>query len=180
MTESILRKDFSKPSSLSDAATAGFADILDGARYWRVWHLLGTRELRHRYVRSKLGQFWLVLSAAMMIAAMSMAWSVLSNQPVNELVPFIGAGFVIWGYFSQAILDCTMVFVSHGNFYRNQKMNLSASIYSVIYKNTMIFAHSLIIVIALILFFGIPVNWYDLQFLPALLLTWITMLWVGY
>jgi lipopolysaccharide transport system permease protein len=29
-------------------------------------------------------------------------------------------------------------------------------------------------------FFGVPVNWYDLQLIPALLLTWITMLWSGY
>lgn len=145
-----------------------------------MWHLLGARELRQRYARSRLGQLWLVLSASIMIAVMSMAWSLLSSQPVGELVPFIGAGFVIWTYFSQSITDCTMIFVTHGNFYRNQRMNFSVSIYSVIYKNTIIFAHSLVIVAGLILFFGVPVNWYDLQIVPALLLTWVSMLWAGY
>ncbi len=167
-------------SSLKRAEAAGLAEFLDGIRHWRVWQLLGARELRQRYARSRLGQLWLVLSATFMIAAMSMAWSVLSSQPVGELVPFIGVGFVIWTYFSQAITDCTMIFVSHGNFYRNQRMNFSVSIYSVIYKNTIVFAHSLIIVAGLILLFGVPVNWYDLQIVPALLLTWITMLWAGY
>jgi lipopolysaccharide transport system permease protein len=176
----ILSKAAAIYASLGCAEAAGLAEFLDGARYWRVWQLLGARELRQRYARSKLGQFWLVLSATFMIAAMSMAWSVLSSQPVGELLPFIGSGFVIWTYFSQAITDCTMIFVSHGNFYRNQRMNFSISIFSVIYKNTIVFAHSLIIVAGLILFFRVPVNWYDLQIVPALLLTWITMLWAGY
>jgi len=167
-------------ASLKHAEAAGLAELLNGAWHWRVWHLLGARELRQRYARSRLGQLWLVLSAAIMVAVMSMAWSLLSSQPPGELVPFIGAGFVIWTYLSQVITDCTMIFVSHGNYYRNQRMNFSVSIYSVIYKNTIVFAHSLIIIVGLIVFFGVPVNWYDLQIIPALLLTWITMLWAGY
>ena len=51
-----------------------------------------------------------------------------------------------------------MIFVSHGYYYRNKRMNFSISIYSVIYKNTIVFAHSLIIVVALIVLFGVPVT----------------------
>ncbi len=166
--------------SLKGTAAAGLAEILAGAWQWRVWHLLGARDLHHRYARSRLGQFWLVLSSAIMIGAMATVWSMLSNQPVGELAPFIGTGIVIWSYFSQVLIDCTMVFVVHGNLYRNQRMNFSVSIYSVIYKNSIVLAHSLIIVVGLILIFEVPVNWYDLQIVPAFLLIWITMLWAGY
>jgi ABC-type polysaccharide/polyol phosphate export permease len=165
---------------LGRAEAAGLVELLDGARQWRVWHLLGLRELRQRYARSRLGQLWLVLSVSLMLAVMSTAWSILYNQPVGELAPFIGVGFVVWSFLSQVLTDCTMVFVSHGNFYRNQKMSFSVSIFSVIYKNSIVLAHSLIIVLGLIVLFGVPVNWYDLQIVPALLLTWITMLWAGY
>ena len=99
-------------SSVEQAGIAGLGEILAGARHWRVWHVLGSRELRQRYVRSRLGQFWLVLSTAIMIAAMTTVWSVLSSQPARELAPFIGIGLIIWGYFSQVLLDCTMVFIS--------------------------------------------------------------------
>jgi lipopolysaccharide transport system permease protein len=165
---------------MTDAARAGLAEILDGARHWRVWHLIGSRDLRHRYVRSVLGQFWVVLSTALMIGAMSAVWSLLWDQPLEVLAPFIGTGLVIWNYISQVVLDCTSIFIVHNNLYRNQHMNFSVSIYSVIYKNTMLFAHSLLIVVALIVLFRIPVNAYDLQIIPGLLLTWITMLWAGY
>jgi ABC-type polysaccharide/polyol phosphate export permease len=162
------------------AGLAGCEELLGGLQFWRVWHLLGVRELRHRYSRSKLGQAWLTVSSAIMIGALGIVWSLLWRQPVHELLPFIGISMVVWALLSQALTDCTSVFVNHGYLYRNQKMNFSISIYSVIYKNTLTLAQGLIIIVVLIAAFGVPVNWYLLQIVPALALTWITLTWGGY
>ena len=59
-------------------------------------------------------------------------------------------------------------------------MNFSVSIYSVIYKNTIMLAHNLIIIVVLIVAFNVPINWYLLQIVPAFALTWIGMVWLGY
>jgi hypothetical protein len=32
---------------------AGFEELFAGIRYWRISHLMGVRDLRHRYARSK-------------------------------------------------------------------------------------------------------------------------------
>jgi homopolymeric O-antigen transport system permease protein len=162
------------------AAMDGLAEIAGGAQHWRVWHLLGVNELRHRYARSRLGQFWVVLSTAIMIGTLASLWSLLWNQPLRDLMPFIGTGMVMWTYLSQVIIECTSIFVNHRYIYQNQKINFSVSIYSVIYKNTLMLAHSLIIILILIVIFGVPVNRYHFQIIPALLLTWITMVWAGY
>jgi lipopolysaccharide transport system permease protein len=166
--------------SVTRAGISGIAELFEGALHWRVWHLLGVQQVRQRYVRSRLGQFWLLLSTALMIGAMSAVWSLLYNQNLRELMPSIGTGIIIWNYFSQVLIDCTTIFVDHGNFYRNQKMNFSVSIYAVMYKNTIMLVHNMIIVVALIIIFRVPINWYDLQLIPGLLLTWITMLWFGF
>jgi lipopolysaccharide transport system permease protein len=162
------------------SAVIGCEEIFGGVRHWRVSHLIGIRELRHRYARSVLGQFWLTVSTGCMIAALSGVWSLLWNQPMHALGPFIGVSLIIWNYLSQNIIDCTTIFIAQGNLYRNQKMNFSVSIYSVIYRNTIIFGHSLIVIAALIVIFGVPVNWYLLQIGPAFGLTWIFMTWLGY
>jgi ABC-type polysaccharide/polyol phosphate export permease len=165
---------------LKGFASAGFHELVRGARNWRVWHLLGTRELRNRYTRSKLGQLWLTLSSAIMISIMGLVWSLLFRQPVRELLPFFGVSLVMWNFISQVLIECTGVFALHGQFYRNQKMDFSVSIYSVIYKNTIIVGYNLIIIAILVIGFGIPVNWHLLQVFPAFLLTWLMLLWVGY
>jgi lipopolysaccharide transport system permease protein len=159
---------------------SGFNELAQGIHHWRVWHLLGSWDLRHRYARSRLGQLWLMLSTAVMIAAVALVWSLLWNEPLGQLMPFIGIGLIVWNFIIQALNECTAVLITHGYLYRNQKMNFSVSIYSVVYKNTLMLAHSLIIVAALILVFGVPINWCQLQIAPAILLTWITMLWGGY
>jgi ABC-type polysaccharide/polyol phosphate export permease len=167
-------------ASVKGAAIAGFEELLGGFRYWRVSHLIGVRDLRHRYARSKLGQLWLTLSTAVMIGMLAAVWSLLWNQPIRELMPFLGVGLIIWNYLSQVLIDCTSIFIDQGNLYRNQKMNFSVSIYSVIYKNTIMLAHSLTIIVVLIVAFDVPVNWYLLQIVPAFGLTWIGMVWLGY
>jgi len=87
---------------------------------------------------------------------------------------------ILWNYLSQVLIDCTSIFDEQGNLYRNQKMNFSVSIYSVIYKNTIMLAHNLIIIVGFIVAFKIPINWYLLQIVPAFGLTWIGMVWLGY
>ena len=161
-------------------ASAGLDELVTGARNWRVWHLLGTKELRNRYMRSKLGQIWLTLSSAIMIGAMGLVWSLLFKQPVRELLPYFGISLIMWNFMSQVLIECTGVFTAHGQFYRNQRMNFAVSIYSVVYKNTIIIGYNLIIIALLIAIFGIPVNWYLLQIFPAFVLTWLMLLWVGY
>lgn len=167
-------------SSVKSATIVGCEELMGGLRYWRVWHLLGIHELRHRYARSKLGQLWLMLSTASMIGVLAVVWSLLWKQPLRELMPFFGVGLIMWTYLSQALSDFTAVLITHGNLYRNQKMNFSVSIYAVVYKNTLILAHSLIIIVVLIVAFDVPVNWYLLQIIPALALTCVAMVWAGY
>jgi ABC-type polysaccharide/polyol phosphate export permease len=165
---------------IMEAAIEGLEELFGGIRHWRISHLIGIRELRHRYTRSKLGQLWLMISTASMIAVLSAVWSLLWHQPIQDLMPFIGVSLIIWSYLSQVLVDCTSAFVSHGHLYRNQKMSFSVSIYSVIYKNTIVLAHSLIIIAVLVVAFKVPLNWYLLQIVPALGLTWIVMAWLGY
>src|SRR6516225_1192129 len=167
-------------SFIMSAAARGFEELVGGARNWRVGYLIGSSDLRHRYARSRFGQAWLTLSTATMIGMLSAVWSLLWNQPLRDLMPFIGIGMIMWNFLTQVLTECASVLVTHGDYYRNQKMNFSVSIYSIIYKNIIILAHSLIIIAALIFGFGVPVNWYLLQIVPAFVLTCIMMAWSGY
>src|SRR5215470_531255 len=107
-------------SSILSATGAGFRELRGGAYNWRVWHLLGVSELRNRYTRSRFGQVWLVLSTGTMIGALAAVWSLLWNQSLPELMPFIGTSIIMWNFLSQVLTECTSIFVTHSNFYRNQ------------------------------------------------------------
>src|SRR5262245_24538913 len=180
MSEAAFTPSAPAAAAAPGAVAAGLAGLLGGSRPWRGWHLLGIRDLRHRYARSKLGQLWLMLSTGVMIGVLSGVWSLLWSQPVRELMPYFGIGLIMWTFLSQVMIDCTSIYITHGNLYRNQKMTFSVSVYSVIYKNSIMLAHNLVIVVLLIVAFGVPINFHLLEIVPAFVLTWITMLWMGY
>jgi ABC-type polysaccharide/polyol phosphate export permease len=168
------------PSSIATSIIEGANNIRQGFAHWRVWHLLGVNELRRRYRRSRLGQTWVTTTTALMVGGLGFTYSVLFRQPVASLLPWIGIGMIVWAYFGAIANDCVGIFVAHGPYYLNQKMVLSVSIISVIYRNSIILAHNMVIVVVLIIVFGVPINWNTLALVPGLLICWLTLLCAGY
>jgi hypothetical protein len=65
----------------------GFLELKSGLRYWRLSHLIGLGKIRRRYARSRLGQFWLTLSTAIMVVALGVVWSTLWKVDIRDLMP---------------------------------------------------------------------------------------------
>ena len=77
-----------RPSRLG----AALRDLVDGLVQWRIWWILAVLEIRQRYRRSTLGQFWLTISMAATIAGIGIVFGVIFNQPLASYIPFLGAG----------------------------------------------------------------------------------------
>jgi ABC-type polysaccharide/polyol phosphate transport system ATPase subunit len=57
-----------------------------------VWHLLGVNDLRHRYSRSKLGQFWLRAYSTGMFLRLAFAISTSIEPEILITDEMISAG----------------------------------------------------------------------------------------
>src|ERR1044071_634622 len=168
------------PGSTWRDGKIGFEELWDGLRHWRIWHLLGIRELRHRYTRSRLGQVWLMASTAVEIGVMSVVWSLLWGQSMRSFTPYIGIGLIIWKFLAQILIESTSVFTTHVGLYRNQRMSYAVSILSVIYRTLLIRGHNFGIVFLLVVGFDLPINLYLFQIVPGFLITAVMLTWVGY
>src|SRR5262245_45917360 len=69
---------------------AGLADLIKGLMQWRVWWVLAFNDIRQRYRRSSLGQFWLTISMAATIAGVGLVFGLIFNQPLDNYIPFLG------------------------------------------------------------------------------------------
>src|SRR5437016_554021 len=47
------------PPSMTEHVAAAGSDLLRGFTDWRMWLLLGMNDIRQRYQRSRIGQFWI-------------------------------------------------------------------------------------------------------------------------
>jgi ABC-type polysaccharide/polyol phosphate export permease len=158
---------------------AALSDLTDGLVQWRVWWILAVLEVRQRYRRSSLGQFWVTISMAATIAGIGVVFGIIFNQPLDSYIPFLGVGLVIWGLASGLVNELTTTFIASDTYLRAYPGPKSLVIYRTIARNMIGVAHNLLIVPALMVLFQIPLTWAHLLFIPGLALVLLNGVWMG-
>lgn len=159
---------------------AGWVELVDAAWAWRVWHLIGIGDLRRRYARSRIGQFWLTLSSGISIGIIGVMWSLLWKMPVAEILPFLAASMVIWQLLSGIITDATTAFPASAHYLLSQRIACATIVLSLIYRNLLVFLHNAVIIVIVFLIFNRPLSVGAFLVFPALLLTAVSAVWWGY
>lgn len=158
----------------------GLLDLKMGLNYWRLSHLMGLGEIRRRYARSRIGQFWLTLSTAIMVMTLGLVWSTLWKVDLHGLMPFIAISLILWNLISGVPAEATTIFVSTGPMFLNQGMSFSTAVYGLIYKHVLIFLHNLPIIAVTMALFSVPLGPISLLAVPGFLCLLLSLLWLGY
>ena len=163
----------------SDRFTAALADLILGATQWRIWGVLAFNDIRQRYRRSTLGQFWLTFSMAAMIGGMGVVYSMIFQQPVNDYLPFLGIGLIIWALLSGLVNDLATCFIHAHHYLQSYPSPRSTVIYRTIARNIIASAHNFLIIPFLLVLFHVPVSFVALLALPAIALIVLNGVWIG-
>jgi ABC-type polysaccharide/polyol phosphate export permease len=158
----------------------GIMDLLRGLDNWRLSHLMGLGDIRRRYARSRIGQFWLTISMGIMVAALGMVWSTLWHLPVADLVPFVAISLIVWTMISGTLGEAATIFPSNGAIFLNQGMSFSTAIYALVYRHLLIFLHNLPIIVITILLFSVPAGPIALVALLGFGCLLIALVWTSY
>src|SRR5580698_7545493 len=92
-----------KPPTMVQHMLLAWRDVSVGLTDWRVWLLLGMNDIRQRYRRSRLGQFWITLAMAITIVTLGFLYSYLFHLRLTEYLPYLGTSFVVWGLLSSIV-----------------------------------------------------------------------------
>ena len=144
-----------------------------------LWLLMGSQEIRQRYRRSRIGPFWLTISLGVTVAALGLLYGTLFKRELSEYLPYLAAGFVVWGLLSGLILDSTKAFVNAGNLIRQLSAPLSIYVFRMVWSNLLIFMHNVLIYFVVALLFGKwpTVTW--LLALPGIAMLLLNGVWLG-
>jgi len=168
------------PGRVLILAEAGLRDIIEGLENWRIWHLMGSAELRRRYARSRLGQFWLTLSTGILIGSLGLVWSVLWRMPMSEMLPYLAASMVGWTMITGILGDAATVFANKGRYFLNERMSFATAIDALLYQNVLIFLHNAVIIVLVFIAFQRPIGFGALLAIPGFCLAVITGMWLSY
>lgn len=140
---------------------------------------LGWQDIKQRYRRSKLGPFWLTISMGVMIGALGLVFGAIFNAPMQEFLPFLAVGIILWAYISTVINEGCTAFSSADGMIKQLPLPLFLHVMRVIWRNAVILAHNLIIIPILFMVFLKPIGWVGLLVIPGLVLTTLTLSWVA-
>ena len=146
------------------------ADVAAAIRLRPLWIKLGWNDILSRYRRSTLGPFWSTINTAITVIALGTIYSQLFNMPIQQLLPYVCTGLIIWGFISSILLDAGMLFSSSGSYIKQISLPYSLYAFRFVFSKAILFAHDLPVYITLVFYFEVWPGAVALYAIPAILL----------
>lgn len=158
-------------STISDEVVAGF-------HAWPVWVIMGWDDIRQRYRRSVLGPFWITLSMGVFILLLGIIYGRLFHMELEHYLPYLSIGYIVWGFMSATVNDGCVAFIDPNRIIKQIKLPYSVYVLRMVWRNFIIFLHTIVIYIPIAIFFKVVPNWSTLLAIPGLLLVCVNLVWL--
>lgn len=167
-------------SGLDPVLTTAAKDLFRGASRWDLWMRLGWLEILRRYRRTVIGPFWSAISLGLFVIALGSVGSGLWNHGINEYLPFLAAGFVVWVMIAGILTESCSLFLGANSTFGQVQLDYSILAYALVWRNFITFLHNFIVYLAMVLILAPhmlqPVA---LVAIPGLLLVMFNGIWVA-
>lgn len=155
------------------------ADIVNGWQRRTLWGTMGLQDIRQRYRRSVIGPFWLTISMGVMVGALGVLYGTIFKQKMDDYLPYLSSGFVIWGLISSLVLEGTGAFIMGEGLIKQLAAPLSIHVYRVAWSNLIIFFHNVWIFFIVALWYAKNPGWVALACIPGLVVVVVNGVWIG-
>ncbi|GAB3199801.1 ABC transporter permease [Geodermatophilus arenarius] len=158
---------------------AAVADLRRGWEQRTLWGHLGWQDIRQRYRRSVLGPIWITISMAVTAVALGILYSGLFDIELSRFLPHVLVGFIVWNFVSGCINEGSEVFIANEGLIKHLPAPLSVHVYRLVWRQTLFFAHNMIVYLVMLLVFPQPLRWTAVAVVPAFVLLALNGAWVS-
>lgn len=141
--------------------------------------MLGWQDIKQRYRRSKLGPFWLTISMGIMITMIGIIFGQALSVPLDEYLPFIAAGIILWNFISTTIKEGSSAFIQSAGMIRQLALPLTLYPLRILWRNIIILAHNLIIFPLVLIVVGKGLTFNIFWVIPGLFLVILNIFWIS-
>lgn len=157
----------------------GYRDVFNAVLKTQLGLYLAKSDIRQRYRRSTLGPFWITISTAVMVACIGLIFGRLFKSPMQEFLPFITSGLIIWGFISSTINEATTVFVNSEAIIKQLPLPLFLHVIRMVARNCYIFFHNILIYPFVCIFVEKSLGMPALLVVPGFILLVVNLLWLS-
>ena len=159
---------FTDAAAQSKTMATAWGDLVAGFGKRELWFHLGWQDIKQRYRRSVLGPFWITIATGATAVAMGPLYSKLFKLPLEEHLPYVTLGLIIWNLINASILEGADVFIANEGLIKQLPTPLSVHVYRLVWRQIILFGHNMIIFVVIAIIFPQPWKWTDLAVIPAL------------
>lgn len=164
---------------LSTSFNKGISEISASKKYAFLIVLLAWNEIKQRYKRSVIGPFWLTISMSVMIATIGFVFSQVFDSSLDEFIPYLAVGIILWTLISSTLEESCDIFVQSGRLIKQLNIPFFVYIAQVLLKSTLIFAHNIILIPVLFIIFSKEVNLAFFMLIPGFVVFIANLAWVA-
>lgn len=128
-------------------------DFISALRLSHIWLMMAWQDIQLRYRRSIIGPLWITLSMAIMVYSMGFLYAHLWKVPLQGYFPYLASGLLAWGLISSVLVESTETYLLSVGLIKQIKMPYFLHIHRMCTRNFIVFAHNLLIMIPIYLFF---------------------------
>lgn len=158
---------------------AGLEDIIMSFKGSSLPVFLAYSDIRQRYRRSSLGPFWITISMGVTIACIGIIFGNIFKAPMQEFLPFLSVGLILWSFISTVLTDATTVFPSAEGIIRQLPIPLFTHIYRMIMRNIYILGHNLLVLPVVYCSVGKTVGADCFLFIPVFFILLLNLAWMS-
>ncbi|MFK0688451.1 ABC transporter permease [Mesorhizobium sp. IMUNJ 23033] len=153
-------------------------DISEAIKKHHLATTFGWQDIAQRYRRSRIGAFWLTINMGVMIGALGLIFGNLFRTPMQEFLPFVGCGLIVWGFISSCLSDGCTSFIGAEGIILQVRMPLFTHVMRTLWRNTIVFAHNLVVIPVVLVIVAAPISWVAILALPGFILVSLNLLWM--
>lgn len=165
-----------KKKNKSRKKRLGFSSALDSLE---LVSMLGWQDILQRYRRSTLGPFWITASMLVMIGTIGVVFGAIFNAPLQDFLPFLAVGMIVWAFISSVINECCLAFISAEGLIKQLPIPLITYVLRVLWRNIIIMGHNAMIVPLVFIFVGKSIGVGSLLFIIGAAIVMINIVGVG-
>ena len=158
---------------------SAFRDLGRGWEQRQLWLQLGWQDIRQRYRRSVLGPIWITISMAVTAIALGILYSGLFGIELADLLPHVLVGMIVWTFIAGCIAEGSEVFVANSGLITHLPAPISIHVFRLVWRQTLFFAHNLVVYFLMLVVFPQPLKWTDLSAFLAFALLVVNGMWVA-
>lgn len=141
---------------------------------------MALQEIKQRYRRTTLGPLWLTLSTGALILGMGPLYGRLFDQKIASYFPYLTVSYITWLMIANMIADACAAFTGAESIIKQIKLPLMIHVLRTVGKNLLLYAHNLIVVLLVLVFYPPPLGWHLLMAPLGILLVAMNGIWLSF